>query len=181
MWIIILIIIIIIIVILLTKHNLEPYSNLDIQSNLNIQSNLDIQRYMGTWYEIARLPTSFEKGCVNSTANYQLLEPNKIQVINNCEINGRINSVTGVAVPAPNTHIVSGFLTPASLVVNFGYGFSPYNVIFVDDNYQYAIVSGGNDTLWILSRFKNIDQQIYNELLTIANIKGYNTDYLVKN
>lgn len=172
MWIIILIAIIIIIVavIIFSKQNSEPQTG-----------GLNIQRYMGTWYEIARLPASFEKGCVNSTANYQLLGQDKIQVTNNCEINGRINSVTGTAIPTPNARIVSGFLTPASLVVNFGYGFSPYNVIFIDENYQYAIVSGGNDTLWILSRYKNINQQIYNQLVTIAYNKGYNVNNLIRN
>ncbi|AHA44945.1 putative lipocalin [Hirudovirus strain Sangsue] len=169
MWIIILIVIIVIITIIFSKRDVVS------------QSNLDIQRYMGTWYEISRLPTSFQKGCVNSTANYQLLEPNKIQVTNNCEINGRINSVTGVAIPAANTRIVSGFLTPASLMVNFGYGFSPYNVIFIDENYQYAIVSGGNDTLWILSRFKNINQSTYNQLVTIVYNQGYDVNNLIRN
>ncbi|AEQ61097.1 putative outer membrane lipoprotein [Acanthamoeba polyphaga mimivirus] len=171
MWIIILIVIIIIVIIAIISSKRDVVS----------QSNLDIQRYMGTWYEISRLPTSFQKGCVNSTANYQLLEPNKIQVTNNCEINGRINSVTGVAIPAPNTRIVSGFLTPASLMVNFGYGFSPYNVIFIDENYQYAIVSGGYDTLWILSRFKNVDQSTYNQLVTIAYNQGYDVNNLIRN
>jgi apolipoprotein D and lipocalin family protein len=49
---------------------------------LNVVPELDITKYTGTWYEIARLPNSFEKGLECITANYTLLENGKIEVLN---------------------------------------------------------------------------------------------------
>ncbi|BCS83682.1 putative lipocalin [Cotonvirus japonicus] len=114
MWIIIFIIVLMIIIVIFNKWKIEP------------QKYLNIKKYMGTWYEIARLPTSFQQNCINSKATYLLNKTGEIQVINQCEINGVNNSIQGIAIPAPNTRINNNIITPASLLVNFGYGSLKY-------------------------------------------------------
>jgi apolipoprotein D and lipocalin family protein len=51
---------------------------------LPVVQSLDLERYLGKWYEIARYPNSFQKGCVATTANYSMLEDGEIRVLNEC-------------------------------------------------------------------------------------------------
>ncbi|AZL89139.1 lipocalin [Megavirus baoshan] len=177
MWIII---IIIIVIILLIWYIMSRNSQID------AVQNLDIVRYMGTWYEIARFPTSFQQNCINSTANYSLLslEPvPTISVDNRCQIGKNIVQVKGLATPNSNSKIIPGtnILTPGSLSLKIGNNISTYNVIFIDINYQYSIVSSDKNNLWILSRYPDIDNITYNYLISIAKQKGYDVSKLVKN
>ena len=52
---------------------------------LDVVSEVDLQRYVGTWYEIARLPNWFQKQCTGDvTATYTLLNDGAIKVVNSC-------------------------------------------------------------------------------------------------
>ena len=44
--------------------------------------NFELDKYLGTWYEIARLDHRFERGLQNVTANYSLREDGGVRVIN---------------------------------------------------------------------------------------------------
>ena len=59
--------------------------------------DVDIKRYIGTWYEIARFPHSFEKGLENVTATYNFRNDEKIEVINSGLKNGVKKIANGVA------------------------------------------------------------------------------------
>ncbi|MGB1923486.1 MAG: lipocalin family protein [Alcanivorax sp.] len=50
---------------------------------------VDLQRYSGTWYEIARLPQWFQRGCYDSTATYSLNEDGTVRVVNRCQREGK--------------------------------------------------------------------------------------------
>ena len=50
----------------------------------NLQPNFDINKYMGEWYEIARLPNPFDLDCANATARYRKIAPNTISIVNKC-------------------------------------------------------------------------------------------------
>ncbi|ANB50822.1 putative lipocalin [Powai lake megavirus] len=148
--------------------------------------NLDIVKYMGTWYEIARFPTSFQQNCINSTAIYSLLylEPvPTISVDNRCQIGENIIQARGLAIPSSNSKLIPGtnILIPGSLSLKIGNNISSYNVIYIDKNYQYSIVSSDRNNLWILSRYPNIDNVTYNYLISIAKEKGYDISKLVRN
>lgn len=58
--------------------------------------------------------------------------------------------------------------------------YASYNVIALDDNYQYALIAGKNlDYLWILSRSKTIPEEIKSSYLKIAKEIGYDTSKLI--
>lgn len=65
---------------------------------LQTEANVDLERYMGIWYEIAALPTSFEKGCTCTKAEYQLADDKSyVKVINSCMKKGKQGAILGKA------------------------------------------------------------------------------------
>jgi len=98
---------------------------------------LDLNRYLGTWYEIARFPHSFEKNLVGVTATYSLRDDGKIEVLNQGfknTLNGELSKAEGKAkIPDPQK--------PANLKVSFFWIFyAEYNVLELDENYRYAMI-----------------------------------------
>lgn len=110
-------------------------------------ADFDLKKYMGRWYEIARMPISFERGIYDAQADYTLLPDGTVKVINSGFRNGIKTSVAGVARTGNVKH--SG-----ELEVSFFYPFfALYKVIYVDKDYTLAIVTGSSmDSLWILAR-----------------------------
>lgn len=134
------------------------------------------ERYLGTWYEIARLDYSWERNLDNVTATYSLKENGDIKVDNkgyNYKKKKQERSI-GKAKPA-------GDPDEGRLKVSFfGPFYSGYNVIALDNEYQYALVAGRNTKyLWILSRTKTIPESVKKEYLKKAEALGYNTEELV--
>lgn len=142
---------------------------------LDTVPELDIERYMGTWYEIARLPNSFEKDLSCTTANYSLLENGKVQVINRgySALKDEYKEAKGKAW-LPNTSI------PGQLKVSFFWPFAgDYFVISLDSEYQHVLVgSPSRKYLWILARNRTLDDSIYSGLLELAQSKGFAVDQL---
>lgn len=135
----------------------------------------DGNRYMGKWYEIARLDHKFERGLTNVTAEYSLNDDGTIKVINrgfDPEKN-KWNNATGKAkfVEGPN----KGRLK----VSFFGPFYGGYNVIALDD-YENAMVTGNDrDYLWLLSRTPQMPEVIKQRYLAQASELGYDTDALI--
>jgi apolipoprotein D and lipocalin family protein len=145
---------------------------------LEVVSYVDIERYLGKWYEIALYPNWFEKGCFNSTAYYEKLESGHIKVTNQCRMHspdGELKEATGVATIADGK-------TNAKLKVQFFWPFKgDYWIIYLDRDYQYAIVSEPDrQYLWILSRSPAMDIQLLETLKEKIHNKGFNLTYLVK-
>jgi lipocalin len=141
--------------------------------------SVDLNRYTGKWYEIARLPNSFEKGLVCCTAEYSLRPDGKISVTNTgVKENkpGKISSVMGKAwVPDPNE--------PGRLKVRFFWPFSgDYYIFHLDqENYRYVLVgSPSRKYLWILARQPEIDDSLYGELVKIAGNNDFAVEKLLK-
>jgi apolipoprotein D and lipocalin family protein len=147
------------------------------KKELAVVPNVDIQRYQGTWYEIARLPNSFEKKVDRVSATYTPLENGNIQVYNQSYKIGsnKLDYITGVAW-IPNK------LEPAKLKVRFFWPFyGKYWIIALDNNYQYAMVGDpSRKYLWILSRTKVLDDTIYQQLIQEAQEKGFDTTKIIK-
>lgn len=143
---------------------------------LETVATVDEKRYMGTWYEIARLPNRFENGLKNITANYSLREDGKITVINKGQKeDGTTSDVKGLAY-IPNMN------EKAKLKVSFFRPFyGKYWIIALDiANYQHALVGHPNrEYLWILSRTPQLPQQQFDELVTLAKNKGFDVSKLV--
>jgi len=138
------------------------------------QNQVDWNRYIGTWYEIARLPTPFENGCRNATAQYSLNNDNNVSIVNKCEIDGKIIEARGVGkIISGNSLSVKFDNTPAG---------QNYIVLFVDPDYQTALVGSNNKNyLWILARSQTINQRTLQKLLQLAQRLGYDTNKLIIN
>jgi len=133
-------------------------------------------KYLGKWYEIARLDFKYEKNLNNVTATYTLRGDGLIRVDNRGYdfVNNKWKQSVGKAKFAgdPNTGRLQ--------VSFFGPFYAGYNVIAIDDNYQYALIAGNNlNYLWILSREKTIPEAVKTEYLEKAKSIGYDVNKLV--
>lgn len=139
-------------------------------------SPFDKEKYLGTWYEIARLDFRFERNLDNTTATYSVNEDGSIKVDNRGfdYVNLRWKQAIGRAKFRGATDV-------AALKVSFfGPFFSGYNVIALDDAYTYALIAGKNlSYLWILSREKSIPDDIKEAYLDLAKKLGYDVDALI--
>ncbi len=136
----------------------------------------DKNRYLGKWYEIARLDFKFEKNLNNTTADYSINSNGTIKVFNkgyNIKTQ-KWKSATGKAKFVKDENI-------AMLKVSFfGPFYSGYNVIAIDKEYKYALIAGKNlKYLWILSRETTIPEDIKQKYIELAQKVDYNTDDLV--
>lgn len=138
--------------------------------------NFEVNRYLGTWYEVARFDFRFEKDLDNTSANYTLDKKGNVIVLNS-----GYNFVKNKWSKADGLAKFRGDKNIAALKVSFfGPFYSGYNVIALDENYQYALIAGKNlDYLWILSRTKELPDEIKTEYLKIAEEIGYDTSRLI--
>lgn len=147
--------------------------------SMEVIKNVDLKKYAGTWYEIARLPNSFEKDLIGVTATYTLRDDGRIDVLNQGyrkAFNGRLKKTKGIAT-IPNS------LEPGKLKVYFFLFFgADYFILELDqDKYQYALVGSSTvNYLWILSRTPQMDPEIYNMLVDKARHRGYPIEELIK-
>ena len=139
-------------------------------------SPFDKEKYLGKWYEIARLDFRFERNLNNTTANYSANDDGTIAVLNRGYnyLKEEWDEAKGKAKFAVDENV-------ARLKVSFfGPFYAPYNVIALDRNYKYALVAGKNlDYLWILARNKTISEDIREDYLKIAADLGYNISDLI--
>lgn len=145
-------------------------------SDVKVVNNFELNRYLGTWYEVARLDHSFERGLEQVTANYSLREDGSVKVINrgfNPEKQKWQESEGKGYFTGPNTR--------AALKVSFfGPFYGGYNVIELDKDYQYALVCGPDKSyLWILSRTPTLSDGVKQKLLNTAQQYGFDTHQLV--
>lgn len=139
---------------------------------------LDLNRYLGTWYEIARFPHSFEKDLVGVTATYSLRDDGKINVVNQ----GYKNKLDGELSVAEGKAKIPQKSEPGKLKVSFFWIFyADYNVLELDENYQYAMIGSSSPKyFWILSRTPQMAPATYEMLLEKARKRGYNLEKLEK-
>ena len=137
----------------------------------------DVNRYLGTWYEIARLDHSFERGLEQVTAEYSLRDDGGIRVLNQ-----GYNSVKQRWEKAEGKAYFTGSTDVGRLKVSFfGPFYGGYNIIDLDqESYQYALVSGPDTSyLWILARQPGLDPSIIKQLLAKASAHGFDTSRMI--
>jgi len=145
--------------------------------------NVDLQRYQGHWYEIARLPMFFQRNCAQSEANYHVMADGKVAVFNRCRtLDGKVEEATGTATPIKpgvTDRLEVRFDTWfCGMLPNVAKG--PYWILYVDDDYQTALVgSPDRKYLWLLARKPELSTAQREKLLRIAREKGYNPNRLV--
>ena len=147
-----------------------------IPQNVSAVADFDVRRYMGTWYEIARLDYIFERDVDNAAAQYSLNDNGTVQVVNS-----GYNHQKGEWVTAKGVAKFRGSENIAELKVSFfGPFYAGYNVIALDADYKYALVAGRNlNYLWVLSRAKTIPHETKNAYLALAEKVGYDTSRLI--
>lgn len=149
----------------------------DRKDKLEVVQSVDLSRYIGRWYEIARLPNSFQKKCADTvTANYTLREDGKIEVINRCR------KASGEYTTAKGKAKVVDKKTNAKLKVTFFWPFyGDYWILDVGPNYEYAVVGEpGRKYLWILSRSPQMDEALVRQLQQKMKAKGFNTEKMIR-
>lgn len=140
-------------------------------------SNFKLERYLGKWYEIARLDHSFERGLSRVTASYSMRKDGGVKVINrgySAEKNSW-KEAEGKAFFVEKNDL--GYLK----VSFFGPFYGSYIVFDLDhENYQYSIVSGPDKSyLWILSRSPKINKNTKSMLIKRAKELGFDTSKLI--
>ena len=139
-------------------------------------SSFDKEKYLGKWYEIARMDFKFERGLNNTTAFYSVNKDGSIRVQNR-----GYNPEKNIWKEAVGKAKFVGKDDVAMLKVSFfGPFYGGYNVIALDKDYKYALIAGNSlDYLWILSREKMLPENIKTEYLKIAGNLGFKTSELI--
>ena len=136
----------------------------------------EAQRYLGTWYEIARLDHRFERGLQRVTATYSMMDDGGIQVINK-----GYNPDRGMWQQVIGQAYFTGESNRAALKVSFfGPFYGGYNVIALDKEYRHALVCGPDrDYLWILARTPTISAEMKQQMLDVATRQGFDVTKLI--
>lgn len=137
----------------------------------------ELDRYLGKWYEIARLDHSFERGLSNITADYSLRDDGGVKVINSgfSQEDNEWKLAEGKAYFVDKTDI--GHLK----VSFFGPFYGSYVIFELDKKgYQHAFVSGPSTSyLWLLSRTPQVDQEIIERFKKRSREFGFDTSKLI--
>jgi apolipoprotein D and lipocalin family protein len=159
-------------------------AGLEPQLEVSTAPVVDLTRYAGTWYEIARLPTWFQRRCVDSRAIYTVRAGGTVGVHNECTtVSGEVEAADGVA-------LVADTKTNARLTVVFDNWFARlfgssregnYWILDLDADYRTAVVGTPDRRhLWILARAPQLDEANYRRLVEVGRRFGYPVDELVR-
>lgn len=140
-------------------------------------SGFDASKYMGTWYELARIDHRFEKGLTQVSATYSLNADGSVAVLNR-----GYDSAKQAWREAQGKARFLGQADEAALNVSFfGPFYGGYNVVSLDDQYQTALVIGSSlDYMWILSRSKTIPETQRQALLQKAQALGVDLGQVIR-
>ena len=138
--------------------------------------NFELNRYLGKWYEIARLDHSFERGLEAVSAEYSLRDDGGIRVINS----GRNTDTQANQEAEGRAYFVEqpdlGYLK----VSFFGPFFGSYVIFELGENYQYAFIAGNTTNyLWLLARTPEVSQELVNQFISRATQLGFETSQLI--
>ena len=146
-------------------------------------ASVDINKYMGQWFEIASVPMRFQKDCVGTNAIYELLENGEVDISNTCRkftLDGELDFRKGrgrVVDTETNSKLEISFVGPY-----FGdrwFFWADYWIVELGENYEYAVIgTPSKKLLWILSREKTLDQELYNSIVERRRAEGYAVDML---
>ena len=153
------------------------FSCTSVPDGLRPVSGFDVSRYLGKWYEIARLDHRFERGLTRVSAEYTLRPDGHLSVLNRgfSEAGGIWKEALGVAKSRTDRTI-------GSLRVSFfGPFYGGYHILDLDkDNYRWAVVCGSSRKyLWILAREKTLEKELLDGLVARARSWGFDTEKLI--
>ena len=143
---------------------------------VTVVTPFDAQRFLGTWYEIARLDHRFEQGLEKVTANYSPMDDGGIQVINR-----GYNPDREMWQQSVGKAYFTGDPRRAALKVSFfGPFYGGYHVAALDPDYRWALVIGPNtEYAWILARDKQLEPAQRAAIVARAQALGVDTNALI--
>jgi len=149
---------------------------LDVPEGITPIENFELEKYLGKWYEIARLDHSFERGLQQVTTEYAMRQDGGVSVTNRgySTKQSEWKDAQGKAffVDQPETgHLKVSF---------FGPFYGSYVIFELGDNYEYAFVSGSNTKyLWFLSKTPTVSQELKDHFLEKVNTLGFDKESLI--
>ena len=139
--------------------------------------SFELNRYLGKWYEIARLDHSFERGLEQVTAEYSMREDGGVRVINRgfSVADNEWSQAEGKA------YFVGDSDTGHLKVSFFGPFYGSYIIFALDkESYEYSFVSGPDRSyLWLLARRPKVSKEVMDEFIAKASALGFDTDALI--
>lgn len=140
-------------------------------------SGFDVNRYLGKWYEVARLDHSFERGLQKVSAQYSMRDDGSIRVLNR----GYDAAQDAWKEAEGKAYFIDDPETGRLKVSFFGPFYGSYNIIDLDhEDYRYALVCGPSRSyLWILARKPDLDAATVEQLVARARELGFDTDRLI--
>ena len=150
---------------------------LSIPQNVAPVDGFELNKYLGKWYEIARLDHSFERGLANITAEYSLREDGGVKVVNKgfSAADNKWKEAEGKAYFVRDPQ--EGYLK----VSFFGPFYGAYIVFELDkEGYQYAFITSYDKSyLWLLARTPTVSDEVLNRFIQKAGELGFATDKLI--
>lgn len=148
-----------------------------VPEGVEVVEGFELDRYLGTWYEIARLDHSFERGLTNVTANYSMREDGGVRVLNR-----GFDQEKNEWDEAEGKAYFVGEPDVGQLKVSFfGPFYGGYNIVELDkDDYRYSLVAGPDrGFLWILARTPDLDPATRDRLVSRARALEFPVDELI--
>lgn len=139
-------------------------------------NNFELDKYMGTWYEIARLDHSFERGLEQVSATYTENADGTVRVLNKGYLPGKDKWKDAIGkakfAEAPDKgHLKVSF---------FGPFYGSYIIFEMDqEDYQYAFITGSKNTLWLLSRTPTVNDELKDRFIKTVRDLGYASEELI--
>ncbi|GLR30834.1 lipocalin family protein [Shewanella decolorationis] len=145
--------------------------------NVEPVKDFELERYLGKWYEIARLDHSFERGLTQVTAEYSLKPDGGVKVINR----GYSAAKQQWKEAEGKAYFVNGDSEAYLKVSFFGPFYGAYVVFGLDQkDYQYAFISGPDtDYLWLLARTPTVSPEVIQQFVEMASARGFDTNSLI--
>lgn len=139
--------------------------------------NFDINRYLGTWYEIARLDHTFERGLTNVTAQYSLRDDGGVRVLNRGFSTDKDEWKTAEG----KAYFVNEKSQGHLKVSFFGPFYSTYVIFELEQaGYEYAFISGYNHRyLWLLARSPTVSDELLKSFVETAKSAGFKVEDLI--
>lgn len=145
------------------------------ESSITTVDHVDLSKYAGTWYEISKIPNSFQDHCIkNTTANYKINEDGDIIVINRCiDEDGEIDDAEGLAIivdKETNSKLEVSFVNLLGWHLFWG----DYWILGLDKDYKYAVIGTPSRKYgWILSRTPQMVDSDLENCYKIFEKNGY--------
>jgi len=147
-----------------------------VPENIQPVSKFSLDRYLGTWYEIARLDHSFERGLEQVTADYSLREDGGVKVINR----GFNSADKEWSTAEGKAHFVKDSNTGHLKVSFFGPFYASYIIFDLGKNYEYSLVTSKDKSyLWLLSRTPTLNSELQKTLIDRMQNLGFSTKDLI--